>query len=295
MHPFVLSCCSTTDLTPEQYSALDLHYISLHFFLEGKEYIDDYGKTLPMRDFFEAMAAGARTATSQVTVGEFEAYFRGFLERGQDILHLSLSSALSGCYQSACAARETLLEEFPERKICVVDSLCGSGGAAILMLDAAARRDRGESMDEIAAWLEARKLHVHHWLFTPDLSCFVRGGRVSATAGWIGTLLRLCPVIEANREGKLIPREKIRGKQRAMRVLVEKMVSYAEGGMAYDGPCHISHADNLADAEQLAGMIEEKFPQLRGRIVINTVGTTLGSHCGPGMVALFFYGTERGR
>ena len=110
MHPFVLSCCSTTDLTPEQYSALDLHYISLHFFLDGKEYIDDYGKTLPMQDFFEAMAAGARTATSQVTVGEFEAYFRGFLERGQDILHLSLSSALSGCYQSACAARETLLE-----------------------------------------------------------------------------------------------------------------------------------------------------------------------------------------
>ena len=102
-------------------------------------------------------------------------------------------------------------------------------------------------------------------------------------------------MIEANCEGKLIPREKIRGKQRAMRVLVEKMVSYAEGGMAYDGPCHISHADNLADAEQLAGMIEEKFPQLRGRIVINTVGTTLGSHCGPGMVALFFYGTERGR
>ena len=93
----------------------------------------------------------------------------------------------------------------------------------------------------------------------------------------------------------MIPREKIRGKQRALRVLVEKMVSYAEGGMAYDGPCHISHADNLADAEQLAGMIEEKFPQLRGKIVINTVGTTLGSHCGPGMVALFFYGTERGR
>ena len=293
MHPFVLSCCSTTDLTPEQYSALDLHYISLHFFLEGKEYIDDYGKTLPMRDFFEAMAAGARTATSQVTVGEFEAYFRGFLERGQDILHLALSSALSGCYQSACAARETLLEEFPERKICVVDSLCGSGGAAILMLDAAARRDRGESMDEIAAWLEACKLHVHHWLFTPDLSCFVRGGRVSATAGWIGTLLRLCPVIEANREGKLIPREKIRGKQRAMQALVRHMLCCAEGGAAYDGPCHISYANNLPEAQTLAQMVEEAFPKLRGKIVLNTVGTTLGSHCGPGMTALFFYGTER--
>ena len=163
------------------------------------------------------------------------------------------------------------------------------------MLEAACQRDAGRTMEETAAWIEARRLHVHHWLFTPELAYFVRGGRVSAAAGWIGTLLRLCPVIEANCEGKLIPREKIRGKQRAMRVLVEKMVSYAEGGMAYDGPCHISHADNLADAEQLAGMIEEKFPQLRGRIVINTVGTTLGSHCGPGMVALFFYGTERGR
>ena len=241
------------------------------------------------------MAAGATTGTSQVTTGEFELYFRQFLEQGSDILHVSLSSGLSGCYHSACAARDMLLEEFPERKIIVVDSLCGSGGAAILMLEAARQRDAGRTMEETAAWIEARRLHVHHWLFTPELAYFVRGGRVSAAAGWIGTLLRLCPVIEANCEGKLIPREKIRGKQRALRVLVEKMVSYAEGGMAYDGPCHISHADNLADAEQLAGMIEEKFPQLRGKIVINTVGTTLGSHCGPGMVALFFYGTERGR
>ena len=174
-----------------------------------------------------------------------------------------------------------------------MDSLCGSGGAAILMLDAAARRDRGESMDEIAAWLEARKLHVHHWLFTPDLSCFVRGGRVSATAGWIGTLLRLCPVIEANREGKLIPREKIRGKQRAMQALVRHMLCCAEGGAAYDGPCHISYANNLPEAQTLAQMVEEAFPKLRGKIVLNTVGTTLGSHCGPGMTALFFYGAER--
>lgn len=293
--PYMLSCDSTTDLTLAQYAALDLHYVSLHFLLDGKEYPDDYGQSLPMKTFFDAMAAGATTGTSQVTTGEFELYFRQFLEQGSDILHVSLSSGLSGCYHSACAARDMLLEEFPERKIIVVDSLCGSGGAAILMLEAARQRDAGRTMEETAAWIEARRLHVHHWLFTPELAYFVRGGRVSAAAGWIGTLLRLCPVIEANCEGKLNPREKIRGKQRALRVLVEKMVSYAEGGMAYDGPCHISHADNLADAEQLAGMIEEKFPQLRGRIVINTVGTTLGSHCGPGMVALFFYGTERGR
>ena len=129
--PYMLSCDSTTDLTLAQYAALDLHYVSLHFLLDGKEYPDDYGQSLPMKTFFDAMAAGATTGTSQVTTGEFELYFRQFLEQGSDILHVSLSSGLSGCYHSACAARDMLLEEFPERKIIVVDSLCGSGGAPL--------------------------------------------------------------------------------------------------------------------------------------------------------------------
>lgn len=180
--PYMLSCDSTTDLTLAQYAALDLHYVSLHFLLDGKEYPDDYGQSLPMKTFFDAMAAGATTGTSQVTTGEFELYFRQFLEQGSDILHVSLSSGLSGCYHSACAARDMLLEEFPERKIIVVDSLCGSGGAAILMLEAARQRDAGRTMEETAAWIEARRLHVHHWLFTPELAYFVRGGRVSAAA-----------------------------------------------------------------------------------------------------------------
>ena len=170
--PYMLSCDSTTDLTLAQYAALDLHYVSLHFLLDGKEYPDDYGQSLPMKTFFDAMAAGATTGTSQVTTGEFELYFRQFLEQGSDILHVSLSSGLSGCYHSACAARDMLLEEFPERKIIVVDSLCGSGGAAILMLEAARQRDAGRTMEETAAWIEARRLHVHHWLFTPELAYF---------------------------------------------------------------------------------------------------------------------------
>ena len=177
--PYMLSCDSTTDLTLAQYAALDLHYVSLHFLLDGKEYPDDYGQSLPMKTFFDAMAAGATTGTSQVTTGEFELYFRQFLEQGSDILHVSLSSGLSGCYHSACAARDMLLEEFPERKIIVVDSLCGSGGAAILMLEAARQRDAGRTMEETAAWIEARRLHVHHWLFTPELAyfCARRPGR----------------------------------------------------------------------------------------------------------------------
>ena len=121
-----------------------------------------------MKTFFDAMAAGATTGTSQVTTGEFELYFRQFLEQGSDILHVSLSSGLSGCYHSACAARDMLLEEFPERKIIVVDSLCGSGGAAILMLERRVSAMRAGPWRRPPPWIEARRLHVHHWLFTPE-------------------------------------------------------------------------------------------------------------------------------
>lgn len=293
MNKYILSCCSTTDLTPEQFRARDIHYICFHFFLDGKEYLDDLGLSMPLEDFYDALANGATPATSQVSVGEFTAYFREFLKQGYDILHVSLSSGLSGCYNSACVARDSLKEEFPERKICVIDSLCGSGGAAILLQDAADLRDQGASLEEVQQWIEAQKLHVHHWLFTPDLSYFVRGGRVSAAAGWIGTLLKLCPLVEANQEGRLIPREKIRGKARAMQAIVEKMRSFARDGADYHNRCQISHANCPEDAHAVARMVEESFPHLRGKIAINHVGTTLGSHCGPGMVALFFYGTKR--
>ena len=272
-----------------------LRVIPLTYFVDGAEAHQDPAVDFDGKAYYDAMRSGTPVSTAMINLAAFLEPLHAALAAGDDVIYIGMSGGISGTAHAAAMAVQELQEEFPERKIIVVDSLCGSGGAAILMLEAARQRDAGRTMEETAAWIEARRLHVHHWLFTPELAYFVRGGRVSAAAGWIGTLLRLCPVIEANCEGKLIPREKIRGKQRALRVLVEKMVSYAEGGMAYDGPCHISHADNLADAEQLAGMIEEKFPQLRGKIVINTVGTTLGSHCGPGMVALFFYGTERGR
>lgn len=280
-----------------QYAALDLHYVSLHFLLDGKEYPDDYGQSLPMKTFFDAMAAGATTGTSAGhDPGNSSCISGSFWSRGATSCMFRSRLACRAAIIPPAAARDMLLEEFPERKIIVVDSLCGSGGAAILMLEAARQRDAGRTMEETAAWIEARRLHVHHWLFTPELAYFVRGGPGQRCGGLDRHAPASVPCDRGKLRGQADPAgENSRGKQRALRVLVEKMVSYAEGGMAYDGPCHISHADNLADAEQLAGMIEEKFPQLRGRIVINTVGTTLGSHCGPGMVALFFYGTERGR
>ena len=287
--PYMLSCDSTTDLTLAQYAALDLHYVSLHFLLDGKEYPDDYGQSLPMKTFFDAMAAGATTGTSQVTTGEFELYFRQFLEQGSDILHVSLSSGLSGCYHSACAARDMLLEEFPERKIIVVDSLCGSGGAAILMLEAARQRDAGRTMEETAAWIEARRLHVHHWLFTPELAYFVRGGRVSAAAALFGTMLSIKPVLHVDDTGHLVPVSKTRGRKASLLALVDRM---AESAIDPAGQTiFISHGDCEADAEFVADEVRRRFGVQD--IHINYVGPVIGNHSGPGTLALFFLGSRR--
>ena len=287
--PYMLSCDSTTDLTLAQYAALDLHYVSLHFLLDGKEYPDDYGQSLPMKTVFDAMAAGATTGTSQVTTGEFELYFRQFLEQGSDILHVSLSSGLSGCYHSACAARDMLLEEFPERKIIVVDSLCGSGGAAILMLEAARQRDAGRTMEETAAWIEARRLHVHHWLFTPELAYFVRGGRVSAAAALFGTMLSIKPVLHVDDTGHLVPVSKTRGRKASLLALVDRM---AESAVDPAGQTiFISHGDCEADAEFVADEVRRRFGVQD--IYINYVGPVIGNHSGPGTLALFFLGSRR--
>ena len=287
--PYMLSCDSTTDLTLAQYAALNLHYVSLHFLLDGKEYPDDYGQSLPMKTFFDAMAAGATTGTSQVTTGEFELYFRQFLEQGSDILHVSLSSGLSGCYHSACAARDMLLEEFPERKIIVVDSLCGSGGAAILMLEAARQRDAGRTLEETAAWIEARRLHVHHWLFTPELAYFVRGGRVSAAAALFGTMLSIKPVLHVDDTGHLVPVSKTRGRKASLLALVDRM---AESAIDPAGQTiFISHGDCEADAEFVADEVRRRFGVQD--IYINYVGPVIGNHSGPGTLALFFLGSRR--
>ncbi|MDR0890023.1 MAG: DegV family protein [Oscillospiraceae bacterium] len=291
MADYILSCCSTTDLSPEQFKSHGIERICFHYSIDGKEYLDDGGVPLP--DFFDAMKNGAVPKTSQVPVGEFLPYFRSFLEQGKDILHISLSSGLSGAYQSACIARDELALQFPDRKIYIIDSLCGSGGAAILMLELADRRDRGLSVDSARSWVETHKLQMHHWLFTPELAYFVRGGRISPAAGWLGTLLKLCPLIEANAEGKLLPNTKIRGKLRAMTALIDKMKQHAQGGLNYAGPCRISHANCAEDAYAVKALIEEQFANLREKIGVSMMGTTLGSHCGPGTVAIFFFGAQR--
>lgn len=185
MCDYILSCSSTVDLREEQLKERDIHYICFHFELAGKQYMDDLGKSIPLSDFYEAMAQGADTKTSQINVEEYEYYFEGFLKQGKDILHLTLSSGISGTINSALIARDTLLEKYPDRKIYVVDSLAASSGYGLLMDKLADLRDGGMGVEELYHWTEDNKLKLQHWFFTTDLTYLIRGGRVSkAPESW---------------------------------------------------------------------------------------------------------------
>ena len=293
MNSYVLSCCSTADLSPKHFEDRNIHYVCFHFSLNDRQYADDLGKSISFADFYEAMRRGAETKTSQVNEGEFEEYFTPFLEAGQDIVHVCLSSGISGVYNSAMLAKKTLEEKYPERKIFVLDSLNASSGYGLLMDALADKRDEGMTVEEVYAWGLAHRLSFHAWFFSTDLTFYVKGGRVSRASGLVGSVLHICPLLHMDQEGKLIPKEKIRTKKKVIIRIVEKMLAHAKNGENYSGKCFISHSDCLEDAKAVAALIEEKFPKLNGRVLINSVGTTIGSHTGPGTVALFFEGDLR--
>lgn len=293
MGDYVISCCSTADLTEEQLKKRNIQYICFHFEMDGKQYDDDLGKSIAFEDFYRMMDEGADTRTSQINAEEFKNYFEGFLKEGKDILHLTLSSGISGVINSARIAKQELEQAYPDRKIYVIDSLAASSGYGLLMDKAADLRDEGKSIDEAATWLEENKLNLHHWFFSTDLKFYIKGGRVSKTAGAVGTVLNICPLLNVDYEGKLIPRQKVRTKKKVIQEIVNKMKENARDGLDYDGKCYISQSACYEDARQVADLIEEAFSKLDGKVVINYIGTTIGSHTGPGTVALFFWGNKR--
>lgn len=217
MSSYVISCCSTADLTEEHFSKREISYICFHYKLNDTEYADDLGKSMPFDQFYAAMAAGASTKTSQVNADEFEAYFETFLQDGKDILHVCLSSGISGVLNSAMIAKADLEERYPERKILIVDSLGASSGYGLLMDRLADLRDEGKPLEEVYDFAMKNRLKVHHWFFSTDLTFYVRGGRISKASGAIGGLLGICPLLNMDNEGRLIPRFKIRTKKKVIK------------------------------------------------------------------------------
>lgn len=293
MSDFILSCCSTADMPKSFFEERNVAYVCFHFNMDGKDYPDDLGESMPFPEFYKRIEEGAQPTTSQVNVDEFTNFFEPFLKEGKDILHVSLSSGLSGSFNSASIAARDLIEKYPERTIKVVDSLGASSGFGVLMTYLADLRDEGKSLTEVYDWAEKNKLRVHHWFFSTDLTSYKRGGRISATSAMVGTLLGICPLLNMDNEGHLIPRKKIRTKKKVIEELVNMMKEHVEDGPDYKGYCYISNSACEEDAEKVRDLVEAYCPNLKGKVLINSIGTVIGSHTGPGTVALFFLGDER--
>lgn len=290
---YQLSCSSSCDLSLEHLRRRNIEYIPFHYQMDGKDLLDDLGQTIPYPDFYKAMENGADTRTSQINQDEYEKFFTSFLEKGIDVLHVDLSTGISGTVNAARLARDAVKEKFPEREVIVVDSLAASSGFGLLMDAIADRRDEGMSIQEAAQWAEDNKLYVHHWFFSTDLKFYIKGGRVSKTAGVVGTLLNICPLLNVDYLGRLIPRDKIRTKKKVIREIVRRMEQHAQNGLQYDGKCYISNSACYEDAKEVADLIEANFPNMKGKVLINSIGSLIGSHTGPGTVALFFMGDKR--
>lgn len=293
MSGFVLSCCSTVDLTAEALEARDIKYVYFNYELDGKPCKDDFGRTNSPAELYKRMLAGADAKTSQVSTGDYVEHFEKFLSQGLDVLHATLSSGISGTYNSAVAAQRLLAEKYPERKVVIVDSLAASAGYGLFVDRLADLRDEGMGIDELAAWGLEHRLEVQHWFFSTDLTFFIRGGRISKAAGVVGGLLKICPMMDVEPDGSLAVKEKIRTKQRAIKRDLQLMEELAQGGLDYSGKVFISNSECADDARAVASEIEAAFKKIDGPVRINDIGATIGCHTGPGTVALFFWGKPR--
>lgn len=280
---------SACDLSREYIDNNDIGLLSLVLNLNEEVIKDDLGKTLSYKDFYRQMRKGATPTTSQVNAHEFEEEFIKYVKNGDSIICITISSALSGTFNSANIARNNILEEYPEAKIELVDSLSVSMGQGLLVLKACEMRDNGASIEEIVQWLEDNKRKIIHSILIDDLNHLKRGGRISGATATIGGLLNIKPSAYIDDEGKLVQGEKIKGKKKALKFLaneVREKVINDENEVIY-----ICHGDCLEEAEALRDIILQEV-KLKD-IIINYVGNVVGAHAGPGVLAVVYLGKNR--
>ena len=284
------SCCN---LLEDMIDDFGIHVLPLTFMVDGEDEVyQSYlkGERTDLKQFYTMMREGKVFKTSLPNLAESEALFRELLGSGRDVLYIAFSSGLSGTYQALSLMAAQLQEEFPERKIHVVDSLAASGGQGLLVWYAVQHARAGESIDQVRDWLEENKLHLAHWFTVDDLMFLFRGGRVSKTAAWAGTLLNIKPVLHVDDEGHLIPMEKVRGRKKSLNALIDHMEKSANKPIS-DQMVFITHGDCIEDAEYVAAKIKERFGVRE--VVINYVDPVIGAHSGPGTMALFFLADKR--
>ena len=289
MNNYVITTDNNADLPEEFYKEHQIGCTYFSYTLDGKEYTKE--NFLPVEEFYSKMRAGSMPTTSQVNPERVRALFEPYLKEGKDILHIAFSSGLSGTFNSCRIAAQELMEEYPERKIRVVDSLAASLGQGLLVYLAQRRKEEGADFDSVAQWTEEHKKNIVHLFTVDDLNHLYRGGRVSRTTAILGGMLNIKPILHVDDEGKLIPIGKVRGRKKSLLELVTLMDSKIGSYAKSCDTIFISHGDCREEAEFLATKVKEKY-QITTEL-INDVGAVIGAHSGPGTMALFFVGDVR--
>lgn len=287
MGDYAVTVNSTVDLPKKWLKERGISVIALKYTIDGETYEDMSG--LPSREFFQKLREGKQAVTTQVNPEEARKGLEPFLKEGKDVLHLGFSSGLSGTYNSMRIAAEELREKYPDRKIIVIDSLCACLGEGVLLYYVLKLKNEGKSIDEVAQWVEENKLHICHNITVDDLNHLQRGGRVSKTAAVLGTMVQIKPIIHMDDNGKLQVIGKERGRKKSIHKIIDMAVEQSKG---WDNDIvMITHGDCLDEAEYLAQLTREKMGV--ENILINNIGTVIGSHTGPGVLAIFFMGGKR--
>ena len=290
MGEYVILTDSSADLTAELVAELGVEVIPLSFTMEDKTYFNyPDNRDIDPADFYARLRGGAMATTAAVNVADYTEAMEPILKEGKDVLVLAFSSGLSATCHSAQIAAGELMEQYPDRKVYVVDTLCASLGQGLLVWYAAQQKKEGKTMDEVRDWTEAHKLNLCHWFTVDDLHFLKRGGRISAATAVLGTMLSIKPVMHVDNEGHLIKVGTARGRNASLKALVDHMEQTAQNPA--EQVVFISHGDCEADAQRVAADVKARFGVKT--VVINYVGPVIGAHSGPGTVALFFLGSER--
>lgn len=287
MRDYIITVNSTVDTGKEWLKERNVPVIPLKYTIDGQEYTDMHG--LSDKEFFQKLREGKMSVTSQINPEEAKEMLEPYVKEGKDVLHLAFSSALSGTCNSMKIAAEELQEEYPEAKVIVVDTLCACMGEAMLLYYALKQKEAGKTIEEVAQWAEENKLHVCHNVTVDDLFHLHRGGRVSKTAAVLGTMVKVKPIIHMDDNGALQVIGKERGRKKSLHKIVDMAVERSEG---WDNEIiMITHGDCLEDAEYVAKLVREKMGV--ENVLIHNIGTVIGSHTGPGVVATFCMGNKR--
>lgn len=287
MRDYVITVNSTVDLPKEWLAERNVPVVPLRYTIDGQTYEDMDG--LSSKEFFQKLREGKMAVTSQVNPEEAKEALEGFVKEGKDVLHLAFSSALSGTCNSMKIAAEELMEEYPGSKVIVIDTLCACLGEALLLYKTLKQKESGKTLEETAKWVEENKLHICHNVTVDDLNHLHRGGRVSKATAVLGTMVQIKPIIHMDNNGALQVIGKERGRKKALNKIVDMAVKQAEG---WDNDIiMITHGDCIEDAEYVASLVRQKMGI--DNILINNIGTVIGSHTGPGVVAVFCMGEKR--